>query len=113
MTTVAKRNQSETQGNFELSRTLKPLNDLVFIKKLPLDKVSTGGIILPKNEDHQYIFLSIAEVLDTGPKVEQEGLVPGALVAFNEAMMTRAQWAGDDNFGLLKEANCLAIVVDK
>lgn len=101
------------QGVFEKTKTLKPVNDQIFIKKLDLAPETSGGIYLPRRTEHaNLVFLSIAEVLDTGSKVEQDFPV-GSIIVFADQMMTRAQWAGDDSYGLIREANVLALVVDK
>lgn len=101
------------QGAFEKTKTLKPVNDQLFIKKLDLTPETSGGIYLPKRSEHaNLVFLSIAEVLDVGSKVEQD-YPAGSIIVFADQMMTRAQWAGDDSYGLIKEANVLALVVDK
>jgi len=65
---------------------LKPLNDWILVKLLPIDK-QLGSIIIPEGVDHRK-----AEVVATGPGLEYPngareptGVVPGEKVLFNRA----------------------------
>lgn len=91
----------------------KPVGKRVLIKRLQMDSVTEGGIVLPEQTTQKK--LNYGEVLDTGiltgkEKTEYEFPVGvGSVVVFNEYSVTEFE-VGDEKFIVLNVIDIQAVL---